>query len=218
MSESTTEIVPVEPAELIATKIPRQREFVLKRPGNINYTGEKGSYPGCRLVQCGGASIMRGGSIWVYGLEEEDLLRFTEQLEKEREEADKARGEFRAIELVNLYFKHRANLLTLEVESGHGDSIYVMFTNQIEDDEADEFLEASRFLEDHMQAFREKKAAKKHEADEAKAKAETELKELAELGRKEKAGGFVKRARAAEEEVERLTKELNRLKKRLGEK
>lgn len=34
----------------LTTTIPEQREWVLDRPGNINFADPRGSYPGCRLM------------------------------------------------------------------------------------------------------------------------------------------------------------------------
>lgn len=217
MSEATIDGTAPETAELLATRIPRKRELVLKRPGNINFVGDKGSFPGARLVLFGGALQDAGGLLLeVAGLEEEDYDNFVVQVEDELKSLER-RKTLRPTELVNLYFKHRANLLVLDIESLPS-AVRVLFTNQLEDDEVDEFQEASKFLEDHMQAFREKKEAKRREAAEAKAKADAELKELAELGRKEREFNFIGQVRELKEELEKARKELNRAKKKLGEK
>lgn len=36
--------------ETLTTTIPEQREWTLKRPGNINFADARGAYPGCKLV------------------------------------------------------------------------------------------------------------------------------------------------------------------------
>lgn len=217
MSEATIDGVIPETTELLATRIPRKRELVLKRPGNINFVGDKGSFPGARLISFESTSTSEGKPVHAFGLEEEDLLKFRDQVEDERKVTEVGPADFRPEELVNLYFKHRANLLVLHVEHTLS-SVRVLFTNQLEDDEIDEFQEASKFLEDHMQAYREKKAAKQREAATAKAEAEAELKELAELGRKEREFNFIAQVRELKEELEKVRKELNRAKKKLGEK
>ncbi len=194
-----------ETIEHATTGIPKRRDLILNRPGNINYAGERGSFPGCRLVEF----TSQGG---VNGLEEADFNKFRAQLD-----AAKVDGlaDISASTVANLYFQHRANLLIVQATVDAGGSFWVLYTNQLEGDEMEDFQEYSRFVSAHMEEFREKRAAKRAKEQEAEEAIKAEAAQLIELGKKEKAGGFVARARRAEDEVERLSKELLKLKAKL---
>jgi len=188
-----------EALEHVATAIPRQREMVLNRPGNINWAGERGAFPGCRLVEF--------TSDGAYGLSDEDATTLVAQSGSMRRDA---------ASLANLYFKHRANLLVVNTWVDSGGSFWVLITNQMEGDELDDFQEYSRFVSEHMEEYRTKRDLRKRKVDEDKLAQEADDKALIELGKKEKAGNFVKRARDAEEEIERVKKENIKLKARLA--
>lgn len=192
-----------ESLEHATTGIPKKRDLVLNRPGNINYAGERGSFPGCRLIE-----FTNYGE--VKGLEDNDAAKF---LQQRAESGSPARAS--SSELANLYFKHRGNMLTVNMSIDASGSVWVLATNQLEGDELEAFHEVANRTTQWMEEWREKKQAEKEKQEEALRQNEIERNELIELGRKEKAGNFVKRARDAEDKVEQLSKDLLRLRRKV---
>lgn len=188
--------------EHLTTQLPKQREMVINRPGNINYAGQRGHFPGCRIIQFAASGD-------VYGLEDADFKKYEEQRIADLQEPS-------AADAMNLYFKHRGNLLVIEQFVDKAGTIYCLFTNTLEGEELEEFQEYSNIVSQKMEEFRQKREAKKQEQIDKQLAQEAEDRELLELGKKEKQGGFVARARKAEDEVARLTKENEKLRRKIG--
>lgn len=204
MSEMTVPQGAPESLEHVSTGIPKKRDLVLNRPGNINYAGDRGSFPGCRLIEFTGYGDVKG-------LEAADEAKFNEQRAAEGILGNKPT----ASTLVNLYFKHRGNMLTVNMTIDASGAVWVLVTNQLEGEELEAFHEVSNKTSQWMEEFRERRAAEKEKQEEALRKQEAERAELVELGRKEKAGNFIARARDAEEKLEKLSKENLRLRRKL---
>lgn len=205
MSDLTVPEGTPEAMELVSTGLPKRRDLVLNRPGNINYADARGSYPGCRYIEFSDYGT-------VTGLEPEDEAKFKMQTEAARQ----GNQALTAVEGLNLYLKHRANLLTIKLDTLSNGRIRMLYTNQLEDDELENFHETSRFIHQHMEEFKAKKAEQRQAAEAAEAARRKDLAELAELGKKERDGNFIKRARDAEEKVAKLEKENTRLRRKIG--
>lgn len=184
----------------LSTTLPKKRDVIINRPGNINYAGDRGHFPGCRIVLFGNDGV--------YGLEAADSEKFYSQVG-----AESTPGEpWNPAKAVNTYFKYRANLLTVAVSAG-ADGIVVVFTNQLEDEELDEFQE---FTREWGNKQREREAKRAEEAqkkrDEEKARNE-EMNALVALGKKARDHNLVDKLRELDEENKRLRAELGRYKK-----
>lgn len=187
--------------DALSTTLPKKRDVIINRPGNINIAGDRGHYPGCRV-----AVFSDDG---VYGLEDADR----ERLYKQIAEASEPSEPWTAAKTLNLYFKHRANLLTVALFGTGGGDITVVFTNQLEDEELEEFQE---FTQEWGAKQREREAKRAEEAqkkkDEEKARNE-EMNALITLGKKARDHNLVEKLRELDEEVKRLRAELSRYKK-----
>lgn len=180
------------------TTIPVKRELAIKRPGNINYAANGGSYPGSRVL-----TFYDGGK--VDGLEAADR----QALRKQAEE-DGMTGDNSAAAYCNLYFKHRANLLTVAVIPDCG-ALIVLYTNHLEDEELEYFQRHADEVAKVMAKWEEDKAARlEAERLEADRKAK-ENEVLIELGRKVRDHNLIQKARDLEKENEQLKKRLARL-------
>jgi len=196
MNELTVPHEAPETMESPSTALPKKRDLVINRPGNINYAGERGHFPGCRLLEFTGYGEVKG-------LEAADAAKF----EVQRAEAGLSDKQANASELVNLYFKHRGNMLTVAYDVDASGAVWVLATNQLEGDELEAFHHIAQMTTQWMDEWREKKEHEKERANEHARKNLHEQAELIPLGKKERDGNFVERARKAEDENEKLRKE-----------
>ena len=171
------------------TSLARDRELVLKRPGNINYAAEHGSFAGSRLVTFGGLQTS--------GLETDDAVAFAQQV--------KDAGVTTAAEAMNLYFKHRSNLTVVAVIPD-SDLIHCIFTNFMEGEELDDFKFVTEKIQSEMDKLREERNKKKDEAAKAKQEKEQDDKALIELGRKAREHKLVEKLRDMTEKYEEVRK------------
>jgi hypothetical protein len=197
--------VPVnnDPAMVVAasphTLLPKKREVVMFRPGNINVAGDRGNYPGCR-------AICFGGGVDVKGLEKEDYDKFLLQMQEAGAFRDGS-PEFSA----NLYFKHRANMLTVSESADSNGQLHYLVTNQLEDVELEDFMDFSREWEAHSAERKEARQLRKREEAEAAQKKDAEIRALAEIGKKVRDHNMLEKFKQQEEELESLKKKLRKL-------
>lgn len=196
----TTDLPPQDPAETYnpSTRIPKRREFKVERPGNVNYAAPGGSYPGSRVVVF--------TRTMAEGLEADDEERFAQQMHEEPPQS--------AADAMNLYFKHRANLLTVSVQGGtdqHGNiTLVVVFTNHLEGERLEHFQKYQEVVAQTMQKWEEEQEAKR-EAEEKKAKAKAdEERALLDLGRKARDHNLLEKLRELDEENKKLKKQLKK--------
>ena len=196
---------PTNPSDMLSTAttaIPKEREFVIKRPGNINIAGERGNYPGCRVIGFGPSATE--------GLEEADAKAFEEQL---REFYKASARPITAPDAANLYFKHRANMLVVNQSVDVNGTIWCWVTNQLEDEALEDFLEFSKDWEDYSSKRRTEREEARKEANKAKEEAAKEEKALAALGRKARDHNLLGKLEELTAQLEETRKELNKLKK-----
>lgn len=180
-----------------STRLPAKRELKVERPGNVNYAAPGGSYPGSRVVTFHAARAE--------GLEDEDAKRFLAQLQEEPPAS--------AADALNLYFKHRANLLTVAVMTGHDGSLTVIFTNHLEGERLEWFHRYQQEVARTMEKWEAEQEKKREEAEaKAKAKAEEEATLLA-LGKKARDHNLIERLRELDEENKKLRKQLTLIEK-----
>ena len=123
------------------SELPEKRNFIEKRPGNINYADERGSYPGCHL-------------------------KF-----------------FPDSAGVNAFFAENANLLVVKLDAT-SDGLFVLYTNQLDSEDLEEFNEFSRAWMNHKQERDAAKAKTQAEKERSQKAAEDDVKALIELGKK----------------------------------
>lgn len=201
MSEINSDVPSTLEHVATSTTLPRKRELAINRPGNINWAGEKGAYPGCRLIEVHGEGIE--------GLEQADQDNFTKQVED-----DGGFAKHDVASLANLFFKHRANLLSINTCIDAAGSFWVLYTNQLEGDELEDFQEYSSFVSAHMEEYREKRAAARAKEDEARVAQGKTLEDLAILGRQAQVGDWKKKIENLTDEVERQRKAINKLERK----
>lgn len=185
-----TIVGPEEVAKIPTTALPARRDLILKRPGNINYAAENGSFAGCRVVTFGGERQWSG-------------------MEADDDEAFKRQGGgadgMSPVDQLNLYFKHRANLTVVAIIPTMT-NVTCIFTNFMEGEELEDFQMVTEKIQgemDKLKAEREEKKAKDAEAKQAK---EKEDKALIELGRKAKEHNLVEKLRDMTEKYEEVKK------------
>lgn len=180
------------------TKLPIKRDVIIKQPGCINVATKDGMFPGSRHIKFVANDVI--------GLEPEDKAKFVKQLADEAE----ADGVLirSAPELCNLYYKHRANLLTVgQFVDANGD-IHHLVTNTLEGEELEYFLEKQSFVSNHMREWKDKRDKRRQEEEEKEVKAYKELQRLAEIGKTAEAHNWKGRNRELEQENKRLREEL----------
>lgn len=184
-----------------STRLSKKRDFIIERPGNVNYAAPGGSFPGSRIVVfCSNGEVQ--------GLEPDDHAKFLSQVQEENEKG----LPLNAASCSNLYFKHRANLLTVAAVPDGGD-ILVMFTNHLEGKKLAYFQKYSSLMAETMEKFEaeeEEREAKEAETAKAAAK-EKDL--LAELGKKCRDHNLLGKLKDIGEENEKLKKENKKLAK-----
>jgi hypothetical protein len=195
----------VDPAELYnpSTRLPKKRDMVVQRPGNINYAAPGGSFPGSRIVEF--------TPFDVFGLEEEDYNKLHEQVGQDENGPSKP---LRAVEWLNLYFKHRANLLTTNVQvSSDGNSIFVIFTNHLEGGKLEYFQKYQSVVADTMQKWEDEQAAKAEEEAKTAEARRKETESLIELGKKARDHNLITKLKELADEVDELRKKNAKLEK-----
>lgn len=184
-----------------STRLSKKRDFIIERPGNINYAAPGGSYPGSRVVVFGQG--------YVEGLDDADRVKLSEQ----RKEVGRDEMQETAADLCNLYFMHRANLLTTAVIPGFDGSLTVLFTNHLEGKKLAYFQKYSSLMAETMEKFEaEEEVRIAKEADMVKA-SNAERDAMIELGKKCKDHNLLGKLKELGEEVEKLKKENNKLNK-----
>lgn len=126
--------------------IPEKREFVIDRPGFINYAEARGNYSGCFLRTFTG---MSGNGV------DNQSQSATEEL--------------------NEFFRQRANLLVVGIWRS-GSVIDVLYTNTLEGEELEEFNEYSRSISIHMAEWRKERAERKAKREQKEVDAQAEIK------------------------------------------
>lgn len=160
-----------------ATREQRVKTVMDKMPGHISWATDRANFSGCR-------ELGFGFNFWS-GLSEEDEKAFVEQI---------AGRTLRPQELANLYFSHRANLLTVDrVVDGGG--IYYLVTTQLDEEDLEEFEETQRRVNFEMREWRAKKEAEKEKQQEQI----RENMRLIEVGKKAETYGWAKAAKERDE-------------------
>jgi hypothetical protein len=193
-----------DPAVLTAveTTIPKDREFVLKRPGNINWASERGSFAGSRAIV-----FTRVGAL---GLESDDAEKFTVQMSETVGAGSPAAN-------ANLYFKHRANLLVVNYHVDVQGDIHCLITNHLENDELEEFQEYQNAMAVHMREWHQKREDAKRKREEAEEKEAKEHDDLLLMGKKAVEHNLFSKLRELEEKVKELNNALKKAKKGKGD-
>lgn len=187
-----------DPAEAIATtSIPRGRGYAIKRPGNIAWAAENGNYPGCRLI--------RVTPTGVWGVDAAaDLAVRT---------AVGCGDGLEPVPYVNEFFRQHGGLLVVNMQVDEM-GITLLYTNQLEGEELEEFQEASSALAEHMEKWRAKREEEKAAALALKAQHEAEYDALVALGKKVRAHNILSRFKELEAELAQVKAELKAAKKR----
>lgn len=207
---TTEPAVPPQPEETyrqpeagLSVQIPKDRRLMIHAPGWMNVAKDGGGYPGCRLVSITTALGLDGTRrLVVDGLEPDDGAKFLEEMAEERVDSP--------IEAVNLYYKHRANLLTVMVQP-FVNGVLIAHTNNLEGSRLDYFREASRRVAREMETWEQEEQAKQQKEFEEQEARTKELNRLAELGAKaEKADLFMLSLRMSKK-LKRMRAELFKL-------
>lgn len=189
----------VDPAEAIATTLPVNRNFAIKRPGHIAWAAENGNYPGCRLLV---AQVDANGGLLVDGASDEESQRIFDSNTTIDSPAD----------YINEFFRQHGGLLVVHMSVGPR-SVAVLFTNQLEGEELEEFNEFSATISLHMQEWRKKRDEEKEAQRMKELEVQQEAKEILELGKKAKEHNLFNKLRELEKLVARYETELKEAKR-----
>lgn len=151
-----------------------------RRPGHINLASDRANFAGCRYITF---------SEWgPSGLEEADAKQFAAEVDALSNDREYTREDY-----INLYFSHRANLLVLEMHT-IDDEVGMLITNQLDDEDMEEFQEVQQRVNLEMREWREKRA-ERAKADEELAR---ENKRLIEVGKRAETYNWAERLRKLE--------------------
>lgn len=190
-----------------STRIPKRREFVLERPGNINFALPGGSYPGSRLVVFTDYDVL--------GLELEDYNKMREQVQTEfGGTLGNSTLDCTPADLLNLYFKNRANLLTVMVAPNFDGSLTVVFTNHLEGKKLEQFQRYQHVVAEQMKKAEEEDEAREAKANEAAIAEAERQKKLVALGEKVEKLDLINKLRKLDDEMTELRVAHNKLKKK----
>lgn len=193
---SETEVVPVaamagiEPSSKYSTLqeyVPRDRRLVVNWPGLISIAGDRGYFPGCRLVSFANDCCPQGLSI-------EDADALLRQLEKASWVG------VTSADQLNTFAQYRGNLAIVDWRIDNSGRIHCLITTQLDGENLEDFQEAGRILEIEMRRLREERAAKAAEQVEAASKKQADDAEVMVLGRKAKEHNLLGKLRELEEE------------------
>lgn len=181
-----------------------------KRPGHISFASDRANFGGCRIVTFNHGTCD--------GLEAEDEEKFEVQVAAYCEGRSAEVVETQtvgtnnaitgptyvptAVELVNLYFSTRANLLVLSITTDNNGAQTLLITNQLDDDDLAEFEEIQRRVQLDMREWREARAARK----DAEAEVARENRRLVEVGKKAEQYNLFEKLRKLEAEIATLKK------------
>lgn len=142
-----------------------------KFPGHIAWATDRANFSGCRLVCFSPGQVL--------GLTGEDEERFVKEVADEAAALSLGRQEsWAAVELMNKYFSTRANLLVVQMIPS-GEDLYALVTTQLDEEDLEDFQEATRVTQIAMRESRARRAKDR----EAKAEALREEQRLARVGR-----------------------------------
>lgn len=185
-----------DPAQVYnpSTRLPAKRELKVTRPGNINYAAPGGSYPGSRIiVAC---------DFGIQGLEVDDGMKLADQANDERPK--------NAAEWANLYFKHRANLLTVAVTPTFDGGLVIMFTNHLEGERLEYFQKYQSVVSETMEKWEAEQQEKRAKEEEAANARVAETNALIELGRKARDHNLLAKLKELDGQVAKMKKLLKK--------
>lgn len=177
-----------------STRLPAKRELKVTRPGNINFAAPGGSYPGSRII-----TVYDNG---IQGLEVDDGMKLVDQANDEKPG--------NAAEWANLYFKHRANLLTTAVVPTFDGGLVILFTNHLEGERLEYFQKYQSVVSETMEkweAEQQEKRAKEEEVINARV---AENNALIELGRKARDHNLLAKLKELDGQVTKMKKLLKK--------
>lgn len=185
-----------DPAQVYnpSTRLPAKREMKVTRPGNINYAAPGGSYPGSRVIV-----VYDNG---IQGLEVDDGMKLVEQANDE--------GPENAAEWANLYFKHRANLLTVAVTPTFDGGLVIMFTNHLEGERLEYFQKYQSVVSETMEKWEAEQQEKRAKEEEAANARVAETNALIELGRKARDHNLLAKLKELDGQVTKMKKLLKK--------
>lgn len=165
----------VEPIEVAATTLPTRRAYVMNRPGHIAIAGPNGNFPGCKLLH-----VTVGVNKWDDGIDPTIDAKIREALGAGEEDT------INPVAYVNEFFRQQGGLLVVDLHVHQDGAVSVLYTNQLEGEELEEFQEFSHTVSAHMQEWRRKRDEAKAEEEQKKLRVEADARELLELGKKAK--------------------------------
>lgn len=169
------------PAEDMNVAIPADRRLVINSPGWMNFAQPGGGYPGSRLMTISTVVDLNGQrKLTLDGFDEKDALAFIKQLDDAKVTSP--------IDAFNLYFKNRANLLTVYLKAS---SFMVAFaiTNSLEGEKLEYFREYSTRIARGMEEWEKERQERQAEEFEAQQLQRKEQERLVTLGKKAEADG-----------------------------
>lgn len=201
MNEKATpaEMVAIEPAAKYSTMenyIPKDRQLVVNWPGLISIAGDRGYFPGCRLVTFRNYFPPIGLSAEDCGL----LYGQSRTIDGASFDATTGTGWPSADDQLNAFAQHRGNLAIVDWRITNAGDIKCLITTQLDGDNLEDFQEAGRIMEIEMRRLREERAKRTAEAEEQKAKQAAEDAETMTLGRKAKEHNLLNKLRQLDEE------------------
>lgn len=184
----------VEPIEVVATTLPVRRPYVMNRPGHIAIASPNGNFPGCKLLH-----VTAQVNNWDDGIDPTIDAKIREALGVEEGEG------VNPVAYVNEFFRQQGGLLVVDLHVHPNGAVSVLYTNQLEGEELEEFQEFSHTVSAHMQEWRRKRDEAKAEEEQKKLRAMDDARELIEMGKKAKEHNLFAKLRDLEAKLKDMT-------------
>lgn len=198
---TAADMVATEPAMKYSTiqeYYPKTRELMTNWPGLISVAGDRGYYPGCRMVFFLDTSGPQG------------LDR-----ENEKKLLDAVGGLWgSAADQANAFFRTFGNLTVVDwriFNVGHQLAIGMLITTQLDGKELQDFQEAGRRFELIIREVREEREKAEEAEAQASAKEQENIAELVALGRTAKEHNLIGKNRELEEQNADLARRIKQL-------
>lgn len=167
------------PAEDMNVSLPADRRLVINSPGWMNFAQPGGGYPGSRLMTITAVMDLNGQrKLTLDGFDETDVLAFVKQLDDAKVTTP--------IDAFNLYFQHRANLLTVFLQVS-ASAVAFAITNSLEGEKLAYFREYSQRIARGMDEWEKERQERQAEEFEAQQQQRKEQERLVNLGKKAEA-------------------------------
>jgi hypothetical protein len=206
-------MVGMEPSAKYSTMqeyVPKDRQLVINWPGLISVAGDRGYFPGCRMVRFEDFMTPVGLSTEDTSLLQKQCLAAGPNLTWMTNDIQTWPA---AADQLNVFAQWRGNLNVVDWRIDNSGKYHLLITTQLDAENLEDFQFAGQVLERAMRERKEERAATREELKAAEAKAELEMRDLVEVGKKAREHNLFQKLRDLEVEVLELKRQVKQAKK-----